>query len=80
MPRRKKGWRPVKEAVEGVELEHIRLTQALEALSESDQKAIFDWLEEQMRIARKVGNSGEPRVYPPAAGRPALEVLAPRYQ
>ncbi len=70
----------MKEALKRAELEHIRLTQALEALPESDQKAIFDWLEEQMRIAREVGNSGEPRVYPPAAGRPALEVFEPRYQ
>ena len=44
-----------------------RLGQALEALPESDQNAVLDWLEQQMRIEQR-------RQVPPA---PSREELAP---
>jgi hypothetical protein len=43
----------------------------LAALSESDQDAVLDYLEQQLNIAReeREGQSREPEVYPPAGLR-----------
>ncbi len=58
----------MKEALKRAELEHIRLTQALEALPESDQNAILDWLQDQITAQKGVQERERRRIAPVPSG------------